>query len=101
VSEYIAAIETLRTCAQQLAGELSADERARVIELHERALQVVLYGPRQRARTLDLIERIAKLDNQLADRDASERVRIITERLGISRSRYFALRSPDFSKTPA
>jgi hypothetical protein len=88
------AIGTLRRCGEALAGELSAAERQRMLEMYMEALRVIeCYDERRhRPATVERGARIRTLERQMADKTAGERVRAICERMGISRPTYFRLR---------
>lgn len=89
-----AAVATLRRCQQGLAGDPTPAERAALLELLEQATALLEACGRRRLTTAALAERVAVLEAQLVDRDPGERRTIICARLGISRSRYYALRRP-------
>jgi hypothetical protein len=91
-SPYRTALETLRRCQQGLAADATAEERNRLLALHESALRVLENAGQYRLSTQVLIVRIARLQLQLADRSPSERAVAICERLGLSRSRFYELR---------
>jgi DNA-binding SARP family transcriptional activator len=84
-----AALALLRRYAATLGSELSADERERVRELYEQALEA-LEG--QRPRTRAVRNRVAELERQLAHLPAGERAAAIRERLSLTRRTYYRLR---------
>ncbi len=93
-----AALATLRRCQAGLAGDVTPEERARLLSLHDDALRLLEDGAdRRRLGTRALARRVAQLERQLARTEPSARAAAIRERLGLSRSRYYELRalSPD------
>jgi hypothetical protein len=90
VSSRGAVLETLRRCAQALAGELSGAERVRICALHEQALRALdnTHRPDTIARGI----RIRQLERQMIHMQPGERAAAIRERMGIGRSNYYKLR---------
>jgi hypothetical protein len=94
VGAVAAALATLRRCHAGLAGDVTPEERGRLLALHDEALRLLEEGSdRRRLSTRALAARVATLERQLADRTPGERIAIIRERLGISRRRFYQLRS--------
>ena len=88
------AIATIGRCLDALAGELTEDERARVLGMAEHARRLLKAAASEpRLSTTTIAARVQALDAQLRDRDPGVRRAIICERLGISRSTYFRMRS--------
>jgi hypothetical protein len=94
---YRAALAALSAIRHRLADQ-DLTEAARALELVEfdRVLQALQRGD-HRANTLALARRVRGLDTQLADRPPAERNKIIQQRLGLSRSRLYELRSVQLS----
>lgn len=90
MSDRAAAVETLRRCAVALAGELSADERRRVIALHEQAVRML--EEQHRPATVARIERLRRLEQQMARMAPGERASAIRVRMRLSKSGYYKLR---------
>jgi hypothetical protein len=90
VSSRGAVLETLRRCAQALAGELCGAERMRICALHEQALRA-LYSTHKPA-TIARAARIRQLESQMIHMEPGERAAAIRERMGIARSTYYKLR---------
>lgn len=87
------AVTTLRRCLAALASPLTADDRERVAAMATASLQLLEADGRRRVSAERLAVRVQQLEAALRDRDPGERRRIITERLGISRSSYFRAKS--------
>jgi hypothetical protein len=87
---YQLAIAELRRCSAALARGPTAEERLRLLALHDQALRT-LEQARRRPATDARLARLAHLQRTLADMPAGDRRRAICERLGISRSRYYEL----------
>ncbi len=97
---YRTALATLRRCSDALAADPDAAERARLLELHRAALELLEQGAdRRRLSTRALAAQIAKMERQLREYEPADRAAIIQSRLGIGRSRYYEVRrlalSPD------
>ena len=89
-----AALATLRRCQAGLAGDVTPEERARLLALHDEALQLLEQGAdRRRLSTAALARRVGQLERQLADRSPGERAAIIQERLGLGRRRFYELKA--------
>ncbi len=87
------ALATLRRCSDALAADPDPAERARLLELHRAALELLEQGAdRRRLSTRALAVRVAKLERQLAGLDPADRAAAIQSRLGIGRSRYYEVR---------
>lgn len=99
LSAYQTAIATLRRCQEGMARDPSAEERRTLLQLHEEALQLLEQCGRQRMRTAALTDRVAVLEDQLRSLSPGERARIICERLGLSRSRYYQLKGSDSAQS--
>ncbi len=89
-----AALATLRRCQAGLAGDVTPEERARLLALHDDALRLLEDGAdRARLSTRALAARVKQLERLMRDYEPGDRVRIICGRLGISRRRFYQLRS--------
>jgi hypothetical protein len=83
-------LEAIRLAAHQLAGETSEENRRQALARIDESIELLSSAPRH----LDanrLLCRLEQLQASLASRGAGERRRIVCERLGISRSRYYEL----------
>lgn len=90
---YQAALATLRRCQQGLVSAASSDEREALLQLHEQALALLEQSAATRhVSTAALAAQVARLEKQMANYSPAERAQAIQERLGISRSYYFAIR---------
>lgn len=90
---YRAALAALAAIRARLADP-DLTEAARAVELIEldRVIQALNRGD-HRTNTIAMARRVQQLDRQLEDRPPAERNAIIVERLGLSRSRIYELRS--------
>jgi hypothetical protein len=92
-SPYQSAVETLRRCQQGLAVAESHAERLQLLQLHDEALRLLEQSQdRRRLSTAALAKRIEVLERQMATYSPSDRAAAIRERLGLSRSHYYAIR---------
>jgi hypothetical protein len=91
---YRVALATLRRATEALADPaLDADERARVRADLDATLRLLeASADRRRLATPALVERVARLERQLASVDPAERRAAVCRRLGVSRSTYYRLR---------
>lgn len=95
MSTFAVALEALRRVQLALARDPDRAERERLLGLLAETADLLAASGRRRLPTQVLAERVAQLEQQLRDRDAGERRRMICERLGISKSRFYELRSPE------
>lgn len=85
-----AALALLRRYAAALGADLGADERERIRELYEQALEA-LEGRRPQTRAIR--NRVAELEQKLAHLPRGERAAAIRERLSLSRAAYYRHRA--------
>lgn len=91
------ALSALKRCQAAFSADappLTADDRARLLELLTRAQRAfeAADAPTQRPATRAVLRRMATLERQLASMAPGERAAAIRARLGLSRSRYYELR---------
>lgn len=88
------AVAALRRCLQTMVTATSEADRRRLVSLHSEALTLLesAVEPRRQLRTELLVTRIGELERQMADYEPTTRASAIQSRLGISRTRYYALR---------
>lgn len=90
---YRAALAALAAIRQRLTDpDLSEAARAAELIEFDRVLQT-LQRQDHRANTIELAKRVQRLDEQLQDREPADRNNIVMQRLGLSRSRLYELRS--------
>lgn len=89
---YRRALESLSAIRQRLANiRLTDAERVEALSEFDAVLRT-LTTSEHKTSTTEMAARVSTLDHQLRDRTARERNSIVTQRLGISRSRLYELR---------